>query len=83
MKKAIVSIKEMLNDTDTVRDAKAKGASEVNAVDLINEIKERYPAFYDFVPDWLRDKINSGNDSEAKLTEVQKEIIRKLDSPRE
>jgi hypothetical protein len=67
--KAIEQIKEMLNDTDAVRDAKDKKASEVTAMCLICEVEEKYPEFYEFIPSWLREKDGSGHENKIKLLE--------------
>jgi hypothetical protein len=59
LQKAIKTIGVMLNDTDTLKNARAEGANEVEAVKLINEVKEKYPEFYELAADWLREKIQN------------------------
>jgi hypothetical protein len=57
--RGIELVRNMLDDTDTIDKAKTAGSNRVAIEALINDVKGKYPDYYELVPDWLKEKIGN------------------------
>jgi hypothetical protein len=67
---AMTLVAKHLADIDTIISAKAAGLKRIKIIDLINEVKEKYPEFYELAADWLKERANSISINDSNVREL-------------